>query len=59
MPQIRLELQLEIIVTGCTLHNFIIIYKKGILILAKDPNVNVSPNVQLYDTNNQFDYFHL
>ena len=38
----------------CILYNFIILHKKGILILANGPNMNVPLNVQLYDNNNQF-----
>ena len=45
--------KLEIIVAYCTLQNFIIQHKKGILILANDPNVDVPPNAQLYDNSNQ------
>jgi len=53
MPQMRLEQQLEIIVTCYTLYNFIRLHKKGIPISATNSNVSDQPNVQLYNDSNQ------
>jgi len=54
MSQMKFKQYLKIIITYYTLENVIIILKKNKLLLARDSNVNVSLNVQLYDSNNQF-----
>ena len=52
MTQMRLEQQLEIIISCCTLHNFIILHNKRISISAREPNLERLPNVQLYNDRN-------
>jgi len=39
MPQMRQEQQLQVIVSCCTLHNFIILHNKRLSILAREPNL--------------------
>lgn len=53
MPQMRQEQQLEIIVSCCTLHNFIILSNKRISISAREPNLEGPSNVQLYNDSNK------
>ena len=49
MPRMSLDSQIEIVITLCTLHNFMHLHERGVHISPRLPSTNWTPLVGLFD----------